>query len=154
MIISSLLKKVDGLPFVIPGYPNIKLWGDALEHLDIQPENLQPVRPNIPKYALDFRDMFHDTPLPIGAIYILMRATIPQLKLKSLHGSEKYTLLSSQVFCQRFLIGLGKQEFMFNSLINLAQRINVIQVLIPEERPSPNYLAEILIDDYSSRPSV
>lgn len=140
-----------GLLTVIPGYPQIKLWADALIHLGIEPVDLQPVRPGIKKYALAFRDMFHDTPMPIGAIYILSITEHPQLKLINLSGWDKLTALSSQVFCQRFVQGLGKGEIQFKVLLNLAQQVSVAQVLIPEHRPSPQDLMDFLMDDYLSR---
>lgn len=147
------IQDAGGLPTVIPGYPQIKLWADALTRLGIEPVDLQPVRPDIQKYALDFRSMFHDTPLPVGAIYILSLTEHPELKLITLSGSDKLTALSSQIFCQRFVHGLGKQEFQFKFLLNLAQLVEVTQVLIPESRPSPQNLVDILLDDYLSRPN-
>lgn len=145
------IQDVGSLLTVIPGYPQIKLWADALTLLGIEPVDLQPVRPGIPKYALDFRSMFHDTPLPVGAIYILSLTRQPELKLITLSGTDKIAALSSQIFCQRFVHGLGKGDFQFKFLLNLAQQVEVTQVLIPEPRPSPKNLVDILMDEYLSR---
>lgn len=147
------IQDLDDFLIINPGYPQIKLWADALSRLDINKGHLQPVRHGIPKYALDFRSMFHDTPLPVGAIYILSLTEHPELKLITLSGSEKFSALSSHIFCQRFVRGLGKQEFQFKFLLNLAQQVEVTQVLIPKHRSSPKDLMDILIDDYLSRPN-
>ena len=145
------IQDVDGILTVIPGYPQIKLWADSLTHLGIEPIGLQPVRLGMQKYSLSFRDMFHDAPMPIGAIYILSITKQPQLNLINLTGWDKLTALSSQVFCQRFVHGLGKGEFQFKVLLNLAQQVPVAQVLIPEHRPSPQDLMDFIMDDYLSR---
>jgi hypothetical protein len=145
------IQDVGGLLNVMPGYPQIKLWADALTELRLDPVDLQPMRPGIDKFALDFRSMFHDTPLPIGAIYILSLTKQPGVKLITLSGSDKLSALSSQIFCQRFTHGLGKGEFIFKRLLNLAQQVAVTQVLIPKQRPTPKELVDILLDDYSSR---
>ena len=147
------LQNIDSFPQVIPGYPNIKLWGDAMVRLDLKHAILQPVRPNITKYALDFRDMFHDAPIPIGGIYILTRTSDTVIGLNSLSGSEKFTALLEQIFCRRFMGGLGKEESLFKSLVNLVKKIEVKQVHLPENRPSARKLAKILLDDYHSRPA-
>lgn len=139
---------VDGEPKVIPGYPSISLWDDALEQLDMQPGVLQPVRPHLPKYAVDFREKFHHSPIPVGAVYILSPSNQELLSLTQLSGAEKFSALSSQVFCGRFIEGMGKGEFLFNSLINLAGTVDVFRVLIPEKRPSPQDMVEILQEDY------
>lgn len=136
---------------VNPGYPQIKLWADALTHLGIEPVDLQPVRPGIQKYALDFRNMFLATPLPVGAIYILSLTEQPKLELITLSGSHKLAALSSQIFCQRFAHGLGKGESQFKCLLKLAQQVEVTQVLLSDHRPSPKNLMDIIMDDYLSR---
>jgi hypothetical protein len=147
------IQEVGGHLFVIPGYPQILLWDDALDHLGIQPEVLRPVRPNRPKYALDYRDMFHENPLPIGAVYILTPISDSKLSITTLSGSGKFAALSAQVFCRRFMNGMGKAEFLFNSLINLSNRIEVKRVHIPEKRPAAHELTEILVGDYYSQPA-
>jgi hypothetical protein len=136
---------------VIPGYPQILLWEDALEQLDIQPDVLRPVRPNRQKYALDFREMFCNTPIPVGAVYVLSRTNTPELSIDTLQGSQKYKALYGKVFCCNFAGGMGKGDFIFNSLINLINHVVVKRVYIPEKRPAAHELAGILVDDYHSQ---
>lgn len=145
------IQDLDGFLTINPGYPQIKLWADSLTQLGIEPASLQQVRPGIQKYALDFRSKFHDTPLPVGAIYILSHTKLPKLELITLSGSHKLAALSSQIFCQRFAHGLGKGESQFKCLLKLAQQVEVTRVLLSAHRPSPKNLMDIIMDDYLSR---
>jgi hypothetical protein len=146
------LQDIAGKLVANPGYPQIYLWADSLAQLDIEPVNLQPIRPRLEKYALDFDGIFQETPLPIGAIYILATGGGGQFELRTLSGPEKLTALADQVFGKQFTKGLGKRESQFKFLLKLAKQIKVIHARIPSPRLSPGDLVDVLLDDYSSIP--
>jgi hypothetical protein len=58
----------------IPGYPRLRLWPDAVTHLDGHPEARPRLIPNWDKRYLDILDngyLFYRSPTPLRAIYCL-----------------------------------------------------------------------------------
>lgn len=60
---------------VIPSFPQIKLWQDAAEKLNINTTHLRKIRPNVNKFALPLCNQFQGEPLPIRVIYCLNPGT-------------------------------------------------------------------------------
>ena len=63
-----------GQPWFYPGFPRIKLWGEALDHLGIERDGLIPDQTRTDKYHLrlhDFTQHFHAEPLPLTRLYEL-----------------------------------------------------------------------------------
>lgn len=71
-------------PMVIPTIPNIRLWEDALEHLNIKPSEVIPSRKGLKKYHVRRPRWFHDRPERLDAIIILSKAR-PPTELEGLH---------------------------------------------------------------------
>lgn len=62
----------EGRPMVVPGFPQLKLWPEALVSLGDNPEELPRCNPNFEKRARPAaHDGFSSAPLPIKRIYVL-----------------------------------------------------------------------------------
>ena len=74
-----------GVHTLIPGFPQIKLWPEAVEAtLGDDVETLRKIHPEIEKRARPTLKRFSTTPLTVGKIYVLGTGTTPQIKpLKS-----------------------------------------------------------------------
>lgn len=58
-------------PLVVPGFPQLKLWSDAVKALGANPQTLPKIWEDVDKHAQEIRERFSETPLPLGAIYVL-----------------------------------------------------------------------------------
>ncbi len=62
----------DGGPlWVYPGFPQIKLWPEAVAGLGEDPAALPALRPNLSKLARRLSSGFNAAPLPLGRLYVL-----------------------------------------------------------------------------------
>ena len=57
--------------WVYPGFPQIKLWPEAVAGLGEDPAALPELRPNLSKLAHRLAGGFHAAPLPLGRLYVL-----------------------------------------------------------------------------------
>ena len=58
-------------PFVYPGFPQLKLWPDAVASLGYNANELPKISPDEEKRAARLKDHFSRKPLPLEKIYIL-----------------------------------------------------------------------------------
>lgn len=91
----------EGYPMIIPGFPLLKLWSDAVEELGIPTTSLQRVRNNIEKFYL--KENFSLSPVPLKSIYQLNRSNIEKVKFSELKPTNKLSLLHCNLFRYNFL---------------------------------------------------
>lgn len=64
----------DNKPYVVPAYPQLKIWENTVRGLGMNVENLERVSEGVNKFAVTPRDLFPDKILPLGAFYFLHKA--------------------------------------------------------------------------------
>ena len=70
-----------GVHTLIPGFPQIKLWPEAVKAaLGDEAETLRKIHPKVEKRARPTLERFSTTPLTVKKIYVLGTGTTPQIK--------------------------------------------------------------------------
>lgn len=64
---------------LFPGFPQLKLWPEALVSLGDDPEKLPRCNPRFEKRARLAADKFSLTPLPIKRVYVLGKSNAPEI---------------------------------------------------------------------------
>jgi HPr Serine kinase C-terminal domain len=64
-----------GRPIVFPGFPQVKLWSDAVTSLGGDPQTLERIRPKVDKYVQQYKTNFTLQPIPLKQLYILGMGT-------------------------------------------------------------------------------
>ncbi len=137
----------DGVPTVLPGYPQIKLWAESLEKLEQGTTGLEKVRPQIEKYAVPIRDGFSSKPLAVHAVYILMSNLSPDFSLKPVTGMQKIMILRRHTYRSTFLGEMGKVN---PNLLAFAQKVRICLVKRPEIGYQLDELVEAVKADFSA----
>ncbi len=113
--------------YVHPGIPEIKMYA---KDVPIEWENqlsCQDLFPESDKFLLDMNRYYFTNPLPVTTVFILSKFH-EQRDIKALKGSEKIKALENNIFCGRFIKGLGKTGPLFEFLIRLGQRLRVFLI--------------------------
>jgi hypothetical protein len=113
--------------YVHPGIPEIKMYA---KDVPIAWENQlsgQGLFPESDKFLLDMSRHYFANPLPVTTVFILSKFH-EQRDIKALKGSEKIKALENNIFCGRFIKGLGKTGPLFEFLIRLGQRLRVFLI--------------------------
>ncbi|NOQ26735.1 MAG: hypothetical protein GQ564_15350 [Bacteroidales bacterium] len=125
---------------VVPGFPNLKIWNDVLNKLDIQNESLSQIRPDIKKYQLPINDNYYNESLPLKNIIILTTKNSSGFNYEELFGIKKFNAIRNNTYRHRFVQGLEKQQDHFQILNKLLPNIKVFNVSRPQ---SPIMLKEL-----------
>jgi len=112
----------DGHPYVLPSYPQLKLWQASADLLKIQTQNLRQLRKQDAKFALVILDNFFKQPLPVSQIIEINKDS---LGTKNLYGAEKLTVLIKHSYRYNFLRRMGMGTNYRKSLMQLADKVQV-----------------------------
>ena len=63
-VIAVTISEEDHLPYVIPSYPQQKLWQESLEYFGMEHTKLQPIFQRETKFTVPVSQRFYSTPLP------------------------------------------------------------------------------------------
>jgi hypothetical protein len=132
----------EGVAFVHPAYPQFKLWDNSVEKLGYNKTELQTVSDNWAKFRMSAKSGYYNQELPLSHVFELLPSEIRDLKLETLQGFNKVTLLLTNTY-RNFLIptlNLEKEHFQFCT--QLAQQIDIKKI----HRPSKQFLLDELIE--------
>ncbi|CAA0091889.1 Uncharacterised protein [BD1-7 clade bacterium] len=130
-------------PTVYPGYPQAKLWHDSLESLDMDPESLALIRPNVSKRKLPIHDAFCDTERPLTHIFQLEPHNGKELDFRKMNGVKIIECLKTHTYRKQFLQGLKRETKHFKQCATLSQKVSVYHLNRPE---SSNFFQEEMIN--------
>lgn len=119
----------DNQAIIHSSYPQIKLWGDSAELLNIDKTTLSEIRQvgsDIirKKYALSIKARYLHHSLPISTIYELKK----EGGIKNISGAEKIKTLYTHSYRYRFLETMGITTSYIEKLIILAKQIPLVQL--------------------------
>jgi hypothetical protein len=132
----------NGPAMVYPGYPQTKLWHDALEQLNQDPETLLRIRPEISKRKLPIHSVFSREPKPLSHLFQLGTYNGDTVQCSQLRGADIIECLKTHSYRKQYIIGHGMEITHFKQCIALVQQITAFNL----KRPSNNlfYLDEMI----------
>lgn len=65
------IRIIDNTPFLVPSFPQIKLWKKSVEGLGYSYDEVKRIVEGVDKYAFENRNFFENTPILLSKIYIL-----------------------------------------------------------------------------------
>lgn len=73
----------EGMPHIIPAYPQLKIWNRTVSGLGYATDDLEPVSEGVDKFAYHPRADFPQAPLPLGRVYFLHKNEITDISLSA-----------------------------------------------------------------------
>ena len=143
-----LLHLTPETPFIIPGFPQIKLWLETAVALDYSPKTLHQLAPNYEKFALRISDRFVTSPLPLKRIYLLDRGETLQSRIIS--PKEAMFELMPHWYGARFgpelleASGIGSH---FEQCATVANNIEVFRLECPDNLAAVTEIAKFVEED-------
>jgi hypothetical protein len=135
-------------PMAYPGYPQLKLWEDALEKIGVDAASYTRVRQVVDKFAIPVTERFNHKPLPIKRIYILSPWNKGEIEVTEITGMKKFNLLKNQTYRFRFVAGLEREVSHFKSAGVLGNQVPIYGVRRPQSLFLLDELADILENDF------
>jgi hypothetical protein len=133
-----------GKPIVLPAFPQLKLWPDAVTSLGHNPDNIPQLITHLEKRDYRVAETFLSTPIPLHHIYLL--GIDADLEIQPLHPQEmlKYLLLNSYVarFGNELLKVDEKSHFL--RLTQLANQVPIHRLARPTSLDLLPQICELL----------
>lgn len=131
-----------------PSFPHMKLWLDALEHLDLSAEGLRRVAHRGEKRAVPLLESFAASALPLAHCYVLRREEKQgDVAVRPLAGPAKVAALRNQTYRPGILAGLDKKERHFQQALELAQGVPISLLLRPAQGFHLDAMIECVLAD-------
>lgn len=115
-----------GIPTVVPGFPQLKLWPEVAVFLGDDVETLPRLRPQLEKRARRVTDRFSPDCLPLRRIYVLSEG-MPH-KIEPLRPGEALVELLRHSYAVRLLEITGTASAHFVQCAHLANRVPVCRL--------------------------
>jgi len=133
---------------VIPGFPRLKLWADALKKLDTDRNELKSVRwgGNLEKYFLPVENVCY-SPVPVHSVFVLETTYTDRMEITALKGGQKIDPIIDSTYRLRFLKGLEKETDHFKQCAAVATKAAVYRAIYSNKR----FLLDELMDMLESR---
>ena len=110
-----------GGPVVLPAFPRLKLWQDAMTAFDFESTGLEAARPDPPKFVLPVESHFQAEPLPLATVYHLATVLDPRhAALERLRGLAAVTPLHQAVYRMSMLARIGETSATLAAAVRLA----------------------------------
>jgi hypothetical protein len=119
-------------PTVFPGFPQLKLWPEAVVSLGETPEALPRLHPLFEKRARRISREFSQRPLPLSCIYVLAGGTT--LAIEPLQPQDTLRELIRHWYGSRYGVELlrpGGLSAFFQQCVNLTNRVPVCRLTRP-----------------------
>jgi energy-coupling factor transporter ATP-binding protein EcfA2 len=147
--VCAILLNGKSKPIALPGYPQSKLWEDALEGLKMDYEDLKHIREKINKRAVPLKGNFHNEPMPIKAIYWLNTHNKEDILLEEVKGAKKFNTLKQMTYRPFLVDGLGVKPAHFKQGMQLAMQVPLKKITRPTTHFSVNELVDLVKEDLS-----
>lgn len=119
-----------GLPWIMPGCPELKLWPDSLTALGQDAARLPKVGAGLEKRVLHFPEAFDPTPVPLRAVYVLESGH--GAAITRVEGARRVATLWNLTYRSGFLAGPALQKQYFLQLARLEKIVRMGQTSRPE----------------------
>lgn len=148
-VLSDDVVPIDAGGRALPGYPRIKLWGDALERLGVDSAGLERVRDRHEKFQLPLR-RGELGPLPVRWVYALERHPGEGVRLTPVHGAETFALLHEHTYRNELLRGAAPVARHLQQCAALVRVARLTRVERPAESMTAAATADAILADIRS----
>lgn len=136
---------------VLPAYPQLRLWADALEALGLRSDTLPRVRPQNEKYSLPLGEAFVTGPLPLHAVCLLTSHRTCGFSREPIPGAGKAKALLDSTYQRRFVGGMNLQSSHFELLTAVARVVRIQEITYPRYPCQLDVLVDLVEDDLTHR---
>ncbi|PYZ94645.1 aldolase [Salipaludibacillus keqinensis] len=139
----------DGIPLVIPAYPQQKLWQESLDSFGIDSSDLKPIIDRETKYAVPVKSMFSNEILPLAGVFELTTTKENEIQITIVEGLQRFPTLYQHTYRQFFLEQAGLMKWHFQTSVKLLNKLKVYQLKRPVNRFTANELTSLILSTIS-----
>lgn len=115
-------------PLVHPAYPQIKLWEDSAENLNLEKTDLKTVSDNWKKLRVPVGNVFESQTIPLKAIYYLEPTRYDFFSIVELKGFEKVLTCTQNTYNRRATMLLNLEKTHFDFCTKIASKVKISKI--------------------------
>jgi hypothetical protein len=136
-----------GCPAVCPGFPQIKLWPEAVISLGDDVNRLPRLHPLLEKRVRRVTDGFSQNPLPLGQVYVLTFGETQEIE--PLRPQEALVELVRHSYLTHLLRPLGEASSHFLQCASLVKNVSIYRLKRPRSLRELSDLAQLVEENLS-----
>ena len=133
---------IDELGNVVPSFPQIKLWHDAVQKLSIDVTRLRRIRPSIEKFAVPLESFFYKDALPLKIVCVLNKHDSDEITFEYIFGMQKINPIYANIYRRNYIQGLDDPQRVLKQCLGIASNIHVLNIY----RPNNGCDLDLLVD--------
>jgi hypothetical protein len=143
-ILTENLCAINALGYVIPSFPQISLWLDTLQHLQIDNSTLKRIRPSLEKFAVPLNKQFYPEPVLLKNIFILKTHNKDNIYTDSIQGAQKIKALKDNTYREQY--NINSTQHNFQQYVSIARQTNITKIIRPQHEFSLHKLADLITE--------
>ncbi|MFD2328165.1 aldolase [Cohnella sp. GCM10020058] len=141
----AVMAGVDGKPYVMPAYPQQKLWRESLDGLGMHAAPYRTIYRETEKFAVPVAERFGSDPVPLAGVFELGRAEGMRIGVSRIPVLERLRVMLQHTYRQALIPRLGLVDWHFRAASGIASGITVGRLSRPSAGFTARELAEIMI---------
>jgi hypothetical protein len=137
----------DGHPMIHPGYRQLRLTADALDHVGASLGARRELGLDTQKYVVGVPGAPPPAPVPIRRMFLLTDRPSDTIRLQPLNGPDKVTAVVRGTYRRRMSVALGRRSAHFAQCVAVAKRIEIVEVDHPRDMDALPTLVDALEAD-------
>ncbi len=140
--VSAITIDKNGIPYILSGFPSLKLWKDSAELMGSNVEALEPVMHNREKFRIEIQNFYHSVPVEFNELYVLNVHDVDNIDVKPVLGFTKLETLIKNTYRYRYVTEQGLTALHFKQCAGVAEHITMYQIYRPKNGFMIKELAE------------
>ncbi|MBU7007233.1 hypothetical protein [Phosphitispora fastidiosa] len=135
----------EGIPLVIPSYPQQKLCRESLNELGMEAGLYRHIYDRENKYGIPVPEEFYAGPLPLAGLFELVTTKEEGIEIRPLARLERLYSLYYQTYRKFLIPRLNLMEWHFKTSTSIASRIDFFQLRRPDTGFSAPHLVSLIL---------
>ncbi|MDF2858649.1 MAG: hypothetical protein K0Q87_4500 [Neobacillus sp.] len=148
-VIAISISPNEAIPFVIPSYPQQKLWQESLDKLGLSNNRLRPIYGRESKYCVPISSQYYDKPLPLVGVFELIKTDNQKVEINRIERLSQIQTMLKHTYRSFLVPRLEMQEWHFNRSINIIKHIKMFQLQRPHTKFTANELTSLILKTLS-----
>jgi len=141
----TVLKEKNGNIIAISGFPQVKLWQDSLDMMNISAKNLIKIRPQLEKYKFPVKN-FVEGQKQVDSIFILTKKNTKNVEIEEIKGIEKFKILANNTYRKQFVSALKLEKEQFKIISLLAAKTKLYFIKRPNGINTIDEISNLIIE--------
>ncbi|TDL92311.1 aldolase [Vibrio vulnificus] len=128
-------------PWVIPSYPQQKLWQESLNAFGMNSTNYQPLFDRTTKFSIPVQTDFYNKPLPLGGIFELAGADIVSIDLQPIEKLHRFQVMHLHTYRRSLIERMNMMDWHFKICAKCMNAVPIYRL----RRPTSTFTAHEIV---------